>query len=308
MAEELNGLIQLWSRDDVYVLENGKTLDTSMGIGCFIGGLGTPTIYDQINCFNDETGEIAWQENKSANGGLLASTPNGVLVADYGQSLWNHLTKYDLRSGDLIWRQYFLDTNPTHLVFFNNQIQLITYKPGDNLWLLDTDGNILKKITRSDVFLITSDVTFTDETGIRARRTDTNEIIWEYTDMGRLPFNPVVTQDKIFVRSDIHLGIAYALNRKTGRLLWQVRDIVSNSNLALSPEKHRVYALRKDGDLLAIDENTGVIKVVARFSSPLFLANINRIEQTYELAYDQEQHILLVSLGDGHQLLAFREQ
>ena len=35
---------------------------------------------------------------------------------------------------------------------------------------------------------------------------------------------------------------------------------------------------------------------------------IDGAAQAYELAYDKEQHILLVSLGDGHQLFAFGEE
>ena len=62
VVQETNGLTQLWSRDDVYVLRRDKTLDVSMGIGCFIGDLAKALKYDQITCFESKTGEILWKK------------------------------------------------------------------------------------------------------------------------------------------------------------------------------------------------------------------------------------------------------
>jgi outer membrane protein assembly factor BamB len=100
----------------------------------------------------------------------------------------------------------------------------------------------------------------------------------------------------------------YALDRETGELLWQISNIVYGSNVAYSPKIQVVYALRDNGDLLAINENTGESSTAAKFSSVPFLFNISENGESYELAYDQEQDILLVALGDSHQLYAFREE
>ncbi len=48
--------------------------------------------------------------------------------------------------------------------------------------------------------------------------------------------------------------------------------------------------------------------LAAKFSSAPFLLNIAGTAQAYEFADDQEKHILLVSLGDSHQLYALREE
>ena len=101
-------------------------------------------------------------------------------------------------------------------------------------------------------------------------------------------------------------GSAYALDRATGKLLWKTEDILGN--LAYSPEKQLVYALRNDGNLLAIDEKDGKESIVARFAPVPFIFNIDGSAQAYQLAYDQEEHILMVSLGDSHQLFAFEEK
>ena len=310
-AEELNGLTQLWSRDDIYELSNGddkKTLDASISIACFIGDLGKPQQYDQLICFNDETGKVKWK-GVTALAGLLAATPVGLFVADLGNSLsgFSGLNKYDLQSSKLIWRKDFIDSNPTGLAFFDNQVQLITWKPGQRLWVFDTNGNILKVINNTHAFLTTPEVTFFSGTGIRAERTDTGDVLWDYIDTS-FTLTPIFTQDKIFCHSQSYSETAYALDRNTGKVLWRVQDLVDGSSLAYSPEKRRVYALRKDGALLAIDEDTGEINIAAKFSSPLFLPIIDGTAEAYELAYDQQQNILLVSLGDGHQLFAFKEE
>ena len=217
------------------------------------------------------------------------------------------LSRFELESGILIWRKDFYDTNPSQLVFFNNFVQLITWKPGLNLWVLDIDGNVITHIKNTDAFLTTPEVTFYSVTGIRAVRTGTDEVLWEYSDPA-FQFMPVITQDKFFCRNESYSGTAYALDRNTGKLLWQVHDIVPSSTLAYSQRKQLVYALRKNGDLLAIDENSGEVSIATKFSSTPFLLDIAETAQTYILVYDQEQHILLVSLGDSHQLFAFREE
>jgi len=305
VVEETNGLTELWSRDDVYVMRRDKALDVSMGIGCFIGDLGKALKYDQITCFESETGKILWKKEEAAKNGLLAATPIGVFVAHTG--FHNTLSRYDLQSGNLIWRKKWYESNPTDLLFFDNQIQLSTWKPGQDLRVFDTDGNVLKFINNTDAFLTTPDVTYLTVTGLQAVRTGTNDILWEHIDTG-LSLTPMITQDKILCRSESNSGMAYALDRKTGELLWQVRDIVYSSSLAYSSERQLVYALNNNGDLLAIDENTGETNIAAKFSSTPFLLNVAGTAQAYELAYDQKQHILLVSLGDSHQLYAFREE
>ena len=307
IAEEINGLTQLWSRDDVYILQENKTLDISMGVGCFVGDLGKELKYDQLTCLESGTGEILWKREEAATGGLLAVTPQGVFVTNTANNSGaNTLSKYDLQIGNLVWRKKWFDSNPITLRFFDNQIQLTTWKPGRDLWVYDTDGKVLKKINNTDAVLITPDVTYVSVTGLQAVKTDTSEVLWEHLDTGL--YMHILTQDKIFSRSESNSGMVYALDRETGELLWQVSDIVYSSNIAHSPEKQIVYALRKNGDLLAVDENTGAVSIAAKFSSTPFLFIVAGTAQAYELAYDQDAHILLVSLGDGHQLFAFREE
>jgi hypothetical protein len=105
-VEATNGLMQFWYRDDTYILQENKTLDVSMGVGCFVGDLGKALKYDQLTCFESETGEILWKREEAATHGLLATTPQGIFVTDITNiSGANTLSKYDLQTGKLIWKK-----------------------------------------------------------------------------------------------------------------------------------------------------------------------------------------------------------
>jgi hypothetical protein len=64
--------------------------------------------------------------------------------------------------------------------------------------------------------------------------------------------------------------------------------------------------LTLNGDVLAVDENNGEKNVVVHFSSTPFIINGGDID-AYQLAYDETENMLFVSLGDSRQLFAFKE-
>jgi outer membrane protein assembly factor BamB len=116
---------------------------------------------------------------------------------------------------------------------------------------------------------------------------------------------PVFTEDKIFLRNGADFsGTAYALDRTSGELLWEIPNIIGN--VAYSPDQQLVYALREDGDLLRIDENTGNTSAIASFSPGpfIFFDGINPC--AYQLAYNEGEHTLVVYLGDSRQLFTFK--
>ena len=86
--------------------------------------------------------------------------------------------------------------------------------------------------------------------------------------------------------------------------MWEVDGIIGS--LAYSSKKHIVYMLTEDGDILSVDENTGEKSAVVHFSSTPFIINGENI-YAYQLAYDESEDILFVSLGDSKQLFAFKE-
>jgi outer membrane protein assembly factor BamB len=116
---------------------------------------------------------------------------------------------------------------------------------------------------------------------------------------------PLFTDDKIFVRN-FFSKTAYTLDRNTGTLLWEIPKVLGN--FAYSPNKQVVYALRENGDLLAIDENSGEESLIAEFSPGPFVYSDGVDDSGYQLSYDYQEHILVVYTGDSRQLFAFKEK
>jgi RHS repeat-associated protein len=103
----------------------------------------------------------------------------------------------------------------------------------------------------------------------------------------------------------LYVGNGQYYDPATGRFL--TRDAKPDSTNPYVPWDPTGALLGPLGLLALVYENTGETSIAVRFSSAPFLLNVAGTAQAYELAYDQEQHILLVSLGDSHQLFAFRE-
>jgi outer membrane protein assembly factor BamB len=118
---------------------------------------------------------------------------------------------------------------------------------------------------------------------------------------------PLFTTTMVIVRTGQQSGSIFALSRKTGKLIWKIKDNIV-SNVVYSPAKGIFYALTYNGELLAISETSGQVEIIANFSSVPFVLNGEGSVGSYQLAYDLNASVLFVSLGDSRQLFAFKEQ
>jgi len=301
----IENIESIWNISNVNITRESFCPELSAGMGkvCYIGIFGEPQDYEDIVCLASNTGTFLWQEEAGITPNLIV-TSVGIFMTYSRMASPSWLAKLDPQNGDLVWRNDLGSLNSVlFLSYINNQIQLYT-DPDDHFWIIDPGGNLVKKVFIGRTFALMPDETYNNLTGINAYKTDTNKFLWEHND--RIELVPLFTQDKIFLRNGPMGGVAKALNRKTGKLLWSTPDIII-SNLAYSPEKKLVYALRQNGDLIGIDENSGTENVIARFSSAPFIVNGGEFD-AFEMAYDEEEHIIIVSLGDSRQLFAFKEK
>jgi outer membrane protein assembly factor BamB len=302
--QKTNEVTQLWSRTDTYLLsyKGDKTMDASAGKVCFLGDLQKDTLKRNMICMDSLTGTVLWNMESGVHQ-TISVAPEGIFVA-YSSSA--SLRKYDFQTSELIWQKRLPGSGSEYLFLIDHEVQVATRTYTDTLSVLDMDGNVIKSLKdEQGIIISTPNETFVHLAGIRSINRNTGEVIWH--DVKHVSaLAPLFTQDKIFLRTGDFSGTAYALERKTGKLLWEVETIVGD--LAYSPNKQRVYALREDGALLAIDENKGTTSIVAQFSGTPFLFIINGDAQAYQLAYDQKEHVLIVALGDGHQLFALKEK
>jgi outer membrane protein assembly factor BamB len=292
----------LWSKDDIYTVWStfGATVDASGGQICFLGGLDSSTDSDVV-CVNDTNGDVLWQKD-SGNHSAIAVTPNAVYV------IYNNIVgirKYD-PSGEIVWSKHLSGTGSNYLYVVGGQLQILTVP--ERFWVLDFDGNEIRNITGDKVFISTPAETFIELSGIQLQKTNTSETVWHYNELDDvLELAPLFTDARIFVRTGQESGSVFTLDRKTGSLLWKTDNNII-ANVAYSPSKGAIYALTRDGKLLAINENDGKADTIAEFSSVPFTLNGEANVGSYQLAYDPKTNILFVSLGDSRQMLAFQEQ
>jgi outer membrane protein assembly factor BamB len=303
VVNDVVGIEPIWilEKAGIHLNNEDAALDSSAGKTCFLGDLGkNRDIYLKKNlaCLDSKSGKLLWY-NESGLHDSIAVTPNGIFIT-YITPL--SIRKYDFQNGDLIWRKYLGGNGSDYLYFQDNQIEILDW--ADKTWVLDTAGKVVRFVDGESIFISQRDEILVDYHGLQSSQTPSGEVLWKYEDV-RVNSAPLFTEDKIFVRGKFS-KIVYALDRDTGTLLWKIPKILGN--FAYSPDKQVVYALRENGELLSIDENSGKESLIAKFSPAPFLYSDGVSDCGYQLSYDQQEHILVVYTGDSRQLFAFREE
>jgi outer membrane protein assembly factor BamB len=292
----------IWSKEQVFTIWStfDVTIDASNNKFCFLGGFSNSNDHD-IVCLNGTNGNILWQES-SKNLSTVAVTPDGVFVA---YDNFAGIEKYNY-SGKVVWRKSLGGTGSNYLYVIGEQIQILTLP--EKFWVLDFDGNEIKKYTGDMIFTSTSEGIFMEANGIQLLKNNSKEMIWQYDNLDDvLEMSPLFIDTKILVRTGQESGSIYALDRTNGEFLWKTEDSIV-SNVVYSPSTGIFYALTRNGELLTINEDNGQTDVVAKFSSVPFVLNGEANVGSYQLAYDLNENILFVSLGDSRQLFVFKEQ
>ena len=301
--EKIQNAKLIWSTKDVYVIWNkfDATLSARDGEVCF---LGDSSLHQDklLFCLDGQTGELLWKTESGIHSALEV-TSDGVFVTYNSPA---EAKKYDRETGIVEWSRSLGGSGSYYFYVVDNRLQISTNP--SKIIVLDFDGNLIKEFNSgTTTYLSVHDETFIRLNGLVSMDTNTSEVKWEFRDMDNLfDFMPYFSEDKIFVRTGLQLGSVYALDRKSGVLLWETSGIISN--VVHSSSHHSIYALRKDGKLVAFDDKTGNEQIVASFTSVPFILAGNEKVGGYQIAYDEDNAMLFLSLGDSGQLFAFKEE
>lgn len=303
-VSDLVGIEPIWIIENASVHRNYQdtALDSSAGKTCFLGNLNEQHEYlDHLVCLESRSGKVLWN-NYSGIHDEIEVTPDGIFVTYVGPA---SVRKYDFENGNLIWKNKKLGGSPgsTYLYFQDDQVEVL-FLHQRTVVLNATDGEVLRTIYKESMFVSQHDEILIDFDGLHSMKANTDQTLWKYEDTKIEPA-PLFTDNKIFVLRKFS-ETTYALDRNTGALLWEIPKILGN--YAYSSSKHVVYALRENGELLAIDENSGEEVVIAKFSPAPFIYSDGLHDFGYQLSYDDEEKILIVSTGDSSQLFAFQEK
>jgi hypothetical protein len=295
----------IWTLDQVNLLWDGfdDKISAAAGYTCYLGGGGISP-HGGFACIDSKIGNVLWEGGSDENRSIVVSS-GGVYVTNFKTLDGNlKVNKFNLQDGGIIWSQKLSERWQKYFTRIDNQVQVLT-NPG-HFWAFDADGNLNKKIDDQYIYASRADKSFLEERGnLKAIKTDTKEELW-VSDPGYFIHVPLFTQDKIFtISGKWGQGYVTALDQQTGKILWKTDENIV-SNVVYSPEKHIVYALHINGDLLSFDESTGKQNIVANFTGYPFTRNKDGVLGC-QLAYDAQERILIVATADSSQLFGFKE-
>lgn len=199
------------------------------------GSGGSPVLYDDLLIFNCDgwdaafvialdtrTGKVRWKTNRRYPADQAYTTPLVIRVGDRDQVVSvgaYRAAAYDPRSGKEIWRVSYRDgfSNVPRPIFGHGLVYIATGFQQPSLIAVRADG--------------TGDVTRT-------------HLAWTQPRAAPLTPSPVLVDDLLYTVSDI--GIAAALDAKTGMVRWQQR---LGGNYSASPvfADGRVYFQSEEG-------------------------------------------------------------
>ena len=269
----------LWDRSNIYI-EDGVTLGlaTSSNNVYILGSIDVKES-NRLNAVDAITGNSAWKTDPKTLFTIFANA-EGLYMGESG--IGGKVVRYGTNTGKAIWSKSFWDSGGvSHLIVYDNNL---------NIYLSPDKHRVLKTSDGKEIFLSKSPPYF--DSGV----------------CGYIYQTPIYTDNKIYFRTErgLEKGEICAVDMSTGQLLWR-SDLGVISNVVVSDKA--LFVLVESGDLLALNPITGQEIPALRISfynKPFILYSTRTSAGGYYLAYDNENHILFVALGDSRQLFAFK--
>ncbi len=271
---ETLGLEEVWKRDNVFIGYSGNPIMVaSEGIIAFLGGL---DINDQstLTTLSAESGELLWQKGYGSPNEIFASS-DALFV---GQSGLAGVTKLDLTTGAIVWHTSLEARGLRNLTVLGDEIHVDTAAMTDKFFVLNaTTGEIVRQVD-----------------------TDTYLSFWNIEVDNQIFRVSVFTEDANLILED---GKIYCLEPTIGKVKWQT-EYIAASNLVVAEDL--VFFLTKDGQLQALDLQTGELRYFVRFDTDRFILSGEAHIGGYNVAYDPQTKLIFAQLGDSAQLFAFQ--
>jgi outer membrane protein assembly factor BamB len=263
------------------------------------------------------TGEVEWFkfEASSFNEGAASTidvNSNFIYVGfDGTQKISGDVTfgagkvsAYAVDSGNMIWSKIVPGARGVDTLVATDFAVSVDGAFSSSNYLFDAEtGDLLKAIEKPRlIWFINDGVTYERQKSFpfQAINRKTNEIIWQSIDAYYPSQPPTLTNKFIVARSGStgFLGIAFAIDRVTGELIWEFNDVLSN--VAVSDDT--AFFLTSDVQLIAVDIETG--EKVGQVSFGSNREPDHRSHIHYFVA--ASNGIVLVYFGESQQLFSFR--
>ena len=278
-----SNLDELWSLNDIYINDNPykKYIDVVNRVVAIQGSTNINSAYG-LYAIDIMTGKLLWQVEQNAMATMVTIDKNFYLGESGGGS---KITSYDSQSGVMQWdKSFFFSSGIEDLVNYHNSLyaQVATSK---HYWLNPGSGKSIYGVEMD------------------------SPPFFDYDGCGDKIQSPIYFNDSIvFYTKNVLDEQICSIDSTTGNLNWkQEYNIISNVIVT----DIGVVFLVKEGSILSLDLKSGSENELTKitFSDlPFILSSTHDQIQVgnYTVAYDNENHYLIVYLGDSRQLFAFR--
>jgi outer membrane protein assembly factor BamB len=193
---------------------------------------GALTAYD----VNSGDAKWSWTGDGPGYGSPIVANLGGVRqVVTITQA---KLVGVDVATGRLLWERPFVSPN------FTNSITPVLYGDTVIVWGHGGPTTALRILRRNDQW--------------------TTETVWENADIpGRLS-NAVLAGDVMFGLTSRNLGQYYAVEAKTGKILWTSEGRQAN-NVAMARAGTSLFSLENDGELLVLRASQTAFELLCRY-------------------------------------------
>ncbi len=277
-----SNLDELWSINDIYIYNNpgDRYIAATNGVVAIQGSNNINSAYG-LYAIDIMTGKLLWQVEQNAMATMVTNDNSFYLGESGGGS---KLTSYDSQSGVLQWEKSFFSSGIEDLVNYHNSLyaQVATSK---HYWLNPDSGKSIYGVEMD------------------------SPPFFDYDGCGEKIQSPIYFYNIIvfYTKNALDTQIC-SLDSTTGNLIWQ-REYNIISNVIVTDIG--VVFLVKEGSVLSLDlksgSENGLLKIDISDLPFILSSNHKQIQVgNYSVAYDNENHYLIVYLGDSRQLFSFQ--
>jgi outer membrane protein assembly factor BamB len=234
-----------------------------------------------VSAFEAATGRLVWQKpapsNQDTYGASVSPVADGdVVIVHAGDA--GKLTALDAKTGDVRWR--WDGDSPAYaspiVVDLGGTRQVVSVTDRYVVGLSRTDGTLLWQRPSPRLMHI-SPILHEDTIIVSGRRDGisafkpikrdgfwTTEVVWETKEVSIFLSNPVLVDDLLFGLSERASGQFFALDAKTGKVLWlgQPRQA---TNTAVVKAGRLLFLLNDNGELIVARASTSGLEFVKQY-------------------------------------------
>jgi outer membrane protein assembly factor BamB len=294
-------MVLVWQLTNVLTFQNDGDRDLAAGndVVALVGTLGQSAPAELI-VLQGESGNLLWKA-EAGNAASVDVSPLGVFL---GTRL-GQVQRFEMSTGSLVWSHQTMDLASVAGILVRNDALLVRSSAGTTFVLEEGSGQVkasLRVPEYARILLVGPEMWLSrgeKPNTLTASRPSLSGVIWQAELDGEVFEPPIVSGERIYVRTGAESGTLYCIDRSTGDHLWQFQSQVLGN---LAADGDTLFVLGTDGRVQKVDGLSGRAETVASFQPSPFPLRPDR--GGYYLGFDQTSHHLYIAIGDSDQLFA----